>query len=62
MAGPNTKVTFEIKSDSYDMLKDIKEKYGLPDTSKALRVLLDYVAQDGDWDDIFGTVRCSRCG
>jgi len=62
MAMPNIKVTFEIKSDMYEMLKTIRDKYELPDTSKAMRVLLDYAADDGDWDEIFATIRCRRCG
>ena len=62
MAMPNIKVTFEIKSDMYEMLKTIRDKYELPDTSKAMRVLLDYAADDGDCDEIFATIRCRRCG
>ena len=62
MTLPNIKVTFEIKPDMYDMLKTVQDKYELPDTSKTLRVLLDYAATDGDWEEIFGKVRCSRCG
>ena len=62
MAMPNIKVTFENNSDMYEMLKTIRDKYELPDTSKAMRVLLDYAADDGDWDEIFATIRCRRCG
>ena len=29
---------------------------------KVLRCLLDYAATDGNWDEIFGKVRCRRCG
>ena len=56
------RVTFEIYFDSYEMLRDIAERYRLPDASKALRVLLDYAATDGDWDEIFAKPRCRRCG
>ena len=38
-------VTFEIYSDSEKMLEQIVEKYDLPDQSKALRCLLDYVEE-----------------
>ena len=62
MAAPNTKITFEIKPDSYEMLKKIRDKYELPDTSKAVRILLEYAATDGDWDEIFAQVRCRNCG
>ncbi|MBM3265521.1 MAG: hypothetical protein FJY97_19160 [candidate division Zixibacteria bacterium] len=54
--------TFKVNPDSLDMLEKIKTQYRLPDTSKALRVLLDYCAQDGNWDEIFKKIRCHRCG
>ncbi len=62
MAGVKVKVSFEIQPDTYEMLRTIAGRYELPDASKALRCLLDYAATDGDWDEIFGKVRCRRCG
>ena len=62
MAGIKLKLTLEIHPDAYEMLKTVAERYELPDASKALRGLLDYAATDGDWDEIFGKVRCRRCG
>ena len=56
-------VSFEIYSDSEKMLEQISDKYDLPDKSKALRCLLDYVEEkETDWDDMFATIRCNRCG
>ena len=56
-------VSFEIYSDSEKMLEQITDKYDLPDKSKAIRCLLDYVEEkETDWDDMFATVRCNRCG
>ena len=56
-------VSFEIYSDSEKMLEQIIDKYDLSDKSKALRCLLDYAEERGsDWDDMFATVRCNRCG
>ena len=56
-------VSFEIYSDSEIMLEQITDKYDLTDKSKALRCLLDYVEEkESDWDDMFATVRCNRCG
>ena len=56
-------VSFEIYSVSEKMLEQIIDKYDLPDKSKALRCLLDYVEEkESDWDDMFATVRCNRCG
>ena len=56
-------VSFEIYLDSEKMLDQITDKYDLPDKSKALRCLMDYVEEkESDWDDMFATVRCNRCG
>ena len=56
-------VSFEIYDDSEKMLDQIVDKYDLPDKSKALRCLLDYVEEkESDWDDMFATIRCNRCG
>ena len=55
--------TFEIYSDSEKMLEQIVDKYDLPDQSKAVRCLLDNVEEkETDWDDMFATIRCNRCG
>ena len=56
-------VSFEIYDDSEKMLDQIVDKYVLPDKSKAIRCLMDYVEEkETDWDDMFATVRCNRCG
>ena len=61
MAGDKVTVQFEINDDAEKMLDEIVSKFGLPDRSKAIRILLDYVAEDGDQDEIFGEIRCRRC-
>tara|TARA_Y100001970_G_scaffold180987_1_gene220327 strand:+ start:1271 stop:1459 length:189 start_codon:yes stop_codon:yes gene_type:complete len=62
MSGDKKEVTFEINIDSDEMLEKIVEEYKLPDKSKAIRVLLDYVEEkETEWDDMFATVRCNRC-
>jgi hypothetical protein len=61
MGSGKIKVAFEIYPDSFDMLLKAAERHGIPDPSKALRCLLDYAASDGDWEQIFGKVRCHRC-
>ena len=56
-------VSFEIYSESEKMLEQITNKYDLPDKSKTLRCLLDYEEEkESDWDDMFATIRCNRCG
>ena len=55
-------VSFEIYSDSEKMLEQIVDLYDLPDKSKALRCLLDYVEEkESEWDDMFANIRCNRC-
>jgi len=61
MGSSKIKVAFEIYPDSFEMLLQAAERHGIADPSKALRCLLDYVAVDGDWNAIFGKVRCRRC-
>ena len=63
MACDKIDVSFEINSDSEKLLDQIVEKYDLPDKSKALRCLFDYVEEkDSEWDEMFATIRCNRCG
>ncbi len=52
----------EIEADQLEWLKDMAREYGLADAAKALRVVLDHAMLDADEDEIFGTVRCRRCG
>ena len=62
MAGTKISVTFEIDKDSHNMIGKITEKYELPDDSKTLRCLLDFVAEkEANWDPIFKKIRCRRC-
>ena len=61
MSGEKVRVQFELNDDAEALLADIVKKFDLPDVSKAVRILLDYIAEDGDLDEIFGEVRCRRC-
>ncbi len=55
-------VSFEIYPETEKMLEQIVDKYDLPDQSKALRCLLDYIEEkESDWDDMFATIRRNRC-
>jgi hypothetical protein len=62
--GNGEKATLEVElhPDSIEMLEYAQETYGFRSTSKALRVILDYVAADADWEQIFLNQRCLRCG
>ena len=62
MSKEKKEVTFEIYPDMDNLLEKIVDDYNLPDKSKAIRILLDYVDEkDSEWDDIFATTRCNRC-
>jgi hypothetical protein len=61
MSGQKLKVAFEIYPDSFETLFRAASQHDIADPSKALRCLLDYMATDGDWQEIFGRVRCRRC-
>ena len=61
MSGEKTTIPVEINVDAEEMLSKIVTQYQLSDSSKAIRCLLDYVAEDGDWDTIFKKIICRRC-
>lgn len=62
MAGDKVSMTFQVQEDAVRMLDHAAEKYRLKERDKALRCLMDYLAKDADWDEIFGVMRCVRCG
>ena len=47
--GKKATLEVELHPDSIEMLEYAQETYGFRSTSKALRVILDYVAADADW-------------
>ena len=61
MAGEKIDVTFSINRDMEDMLRGAGERFDIPDTSKVLRIILDYARADADWDEVIDKVRCRRC-
>jgi hypothetical protein len=61
MAGAKYGVQFQVQKDLVKMLEFAADKYKLGDKDKALRCILDYIATDADWDEIFKTIRCIRC-
>ena len=62
MAGEKNGVAFQVQKDLVKMLEYAADKYKLRDKNKALRCILDYIATDADWDEIFQKIRCTRCG
>ena len=43
------------------MLEYASDKDQLSDKSKALRYILDYVATEADYEEVFKQIRCIRC-
>ncbi|MBL8571875.1 MAG: hypothetical protein JNK84_22600 [Phreatobacter sp.] len=52
----------ELESDQLEWLAEMARAYGLPDASKALRVVLDHAMFDAEEERIFLERRCRRCG
>jgi hypothetical protein len=63
MAGQKIDHTFQIRDYHLSFLKEMMEKYRIPNEAKALRVLLDYAVGEGDLELIFHrkNVRCYAC-
>jgi len=56
-------ISAEIEEDHLEWLENITVKFDLPDTDKALRIILDFAMQDNDQDAIFAAenMRCLHC-
>ena len=52
----------ELETEKVDFLKKMVETYGLPDTGKAIRCLINYARDNPDKREaIFVEVRCLDC-
>jgi hypothetical protein len=61
MGGFKETYTFELNEDAIEWLREMAEKYFLPDEDKALRIVLDYVIYETDHDEVFDEIRCNHC-
>lgn len=62
MGGPNQDVSLELKEAQVEYLKEMANKYGLADESKALRCLISFAREEADREaDIFDEIRCLDC-
>ena len=55
-------VKLMVHQKQLEWLQEMAKKHHLPDQDKALRVLLDFAAEDGDEAAIFEQLRCRHCG
>ena len=61
MGGIKTAESYELNEDVIQWLKEMADNYDLPDSGKALRVVLDYVREEADLDVVFEEMRCTHC-
>ena len=61
MTNNKTNLNVIIQTQQKEWLDEMASKHSLPDTSKALRILIDYAIEEGTETDIFDYVRCRYC-
>ena len=58
----NETYEIELKPRQLAFLKEMAEKHGLADESKAVRCLIDYaIEKAGEQESIFSEIRCLDC-
>ena len=61
MGGIKTAQSYELNEDVIQWLKEMADQYDLPDSGKALRIVLDYVREEADLNEVFEEMRCNHC-
>ena len=63
MSKNRVNIEFEIDNTHLELIEDLAKEYKLSSNSKAIRILLDYVAKDADSFKIFSkeNKRCRFC-
>ncbi len=63
MAGDKEAYEIALNPDQMTFVEATREKYGLPDTGKVMRIIMDYLITNPEvHDTVFGEPRCLRCG
>jgi len=63
MAGDKEVYQFDLTSDQMAFLRSTKEKYAIPDESKVVRIMVDYLLSTPDiHSTVFDETRCLWCG
>ena len=58
----NETFSVELKRSQFEYLEKMASKYDLPDTSKALRCLINHAVERPEHEqDVFETIRCPDC-
>ncbi len=59
---PKQSYSMELNPSMHTFLSEVSEKYNLPDTSKALRCLINFARENPEQHDtIFSEMRCMDC-
>lgn len=59
---PKQSYSIELTPSMHTFLSEVSEKYSLPDTSKALRCLINFARENPQQHDtIFSEMRCMDC-
>lgn len=61
MGGNKDKYSFDLNDDQATWLQEMVNQYTLEDKSKAVRIVLDYIKEEANLDDVFQKIRCSHC-
>ena len=62
MAGVKQTFQIDLNPDQMAFVRSAKEKYGIADEGKVVRIILDYILTNPSaHDTVFNDVRCLRC-
>ena len=62
MAGEKQSIEINLNNDQITFIRLMKDDYNIPDESKVMRIVLDYLQSNKDvHDTVFGQTRCLRC-
>jgi hypothetical protein len=63
MAGAKESRPIELAAEQIAFLASTREKYDIPDESKVVRIMVDYLLANPDvHDTVFNETRCIWCG
>ncbi len=62
MAGEKESYQINLNPNQMTFIRNAKEKYNIPDDSKVMRIVMDYLMSNpGLHAAVFSEVRCLRC-
>ena len=62
MAGAKEAYQFELNTDPMAFIRSAKDRYNIPDESKVVRIVMDYLLSNPqNHESVFTETRCLRC-